>query len=66
MAEMKKAFDMVDTDNSGFLEKEEIRKMMDGMGDDQLNEYFTNADLDGDGKISFREFQLQLEADAGN
>lgn len=54
-AELKKAFDMVDTNRDGYIDKSEVRKMLMGLDDGnkltdtQLNEFMRNADEDGDG-----------------
>lgn len=59
-AELKKAFEMVDVDNSGTLDHEEVRKMLLNMDtnvtDADVNNFLEMADIDGDGKISYDEF----------
>ena len=61
---VKKAFDLYDEDKSGFLEREEIKKLLnDACGelgappitDQQLDEVIKTVDDNGDGKFSFEE-----------
>eukprot|EP00997_Jenningsia_sp_PLL12_P011873 NODE_9663_length_361_cov_42.025641_g8757_i0.p1 GENE.NODE_9663_length_361_cov_42.025641_g8757_i0~~NODE_9663_length_361_cov_42.025641_g8757_i0.p1 ORF type:complete len:98 (+),score=23.41 NODE_9663_length_361_cov_42.025641_g8757_i0:42-296(+) len=61
---VKKAFEIYDADGSGFLEKGEIRKLLDAACDelqqphfteDQLNSVINTIDTDGDGRFSFEE-----------
>lgn len=47
VAELKKAFDVVDTDKNGTIEKEELRKMMQA--------------TDEDGKVTDAELQAFLD-----
>lgn len=52
---LKLAFDWLDTDNSGYLEHNEIKKIL-GNDDEHIVEYILSlVDLDNDGKISFDE-----------
>ena len=61
---VQKAFDLYDADKSGFLEKDEIKKLLnDACGelgappitDQQLDEVIKTVDDNGDGKFSFEE-----------
>ena len=61
---VQKAFDLYDADKSGYLEKEEIKKLLnDACGelgappitDQQLDEVIKTVDDNGDGKFSFDE-----------
>ncbi|CAL8265196.1 unnamed protein product [Gadus morhua 'NCC'] len=61
--EVKKAFLVLDADNSGFIEEEELKFMLKGFSSsgrdltDQETKAFLNAaDKDGDGKIGVEEF----------
>lgn len=62
-AVVKEAFNSFDTDNSGYLEREEIRKLLNevvsdqgqSISDDELNEVIMAVDANGDGKFSFSE-----------
>ncbi|BFY97566.1 hypothetical protein BsWGS_00605 [Bradybaena similaris] len=53
-------FKQYDADNSGFLDKSELRKILECSGqkftEDEMNEILKRADKTGDGKISFDEF----------
>lgn len=57
---LKSLFDKFDTDKSGFLDKNELRKVMEFSGhkftDSEINDILVGADKSGDGKISFDEF----------
>ena len=61
---VRKAFDLYDADKSGYLEREEIKKLLnDACGelgappitDQQLDEVIKTVDDNGDGKFSFEE-----------
>ena len=64
-ANIRAAFQKYDTDNSGFLEEEELRGVVSELmgkpvGDEQLKEMMQMADDNGDGKISWQEFMAVL------
>ena len=58
--DMKKAFRFVDTDNSGTLDKKEIRRAMDmwniPIDDEKLDDLIAACDTDGDGHVVYNEF----------
>ena len=60
-AELKECFDAFDADNSGHIERDEIKKVCEQLGIDanksEIDQLMTAADADGDGKISFDEFK---------
>ena len=61
LIELKRAFEMLDTDNSGFLEAREMKSMLIYLGegevtDQEADRLLERADLDGDGRINFQEF----------
>ncbi|CAG5124758.1 unnamed protein product [Candidula unifasciata] len=53
-------FKQYDCDNSGFLDKNELRKILEASShkftEDEVNDILKKADKSGDGKISFDEF----------
>ena len=61
---VRKAFEIYDTDKSGYLEREEIKKLLDDacgelgadeITDDQLDAVIKTVDENGDGRFSFEE-----------
>merc|ERR1711990_530544 len=61
---VQKAFELYDTDKSGFLERDEIKKLLNdacaelgapAITDAQLDEVIKTVDDNGDGKFSFDE-----------
>lgn len=61
---VKKAFEIYDTDKSGFLERDEIKKLLDDacgelgadeITEDQLDAVIQTVDANNDGKFSFEE-----------
>ena len=61
---VRKAFDLYDTDKSGYLEREEIKKLLNDacaelgaptITDAQLDEVIKTVDDNGDGKFSYEE-----------
>ncbi len=63
--EMKEAFDFFDRDCSGYVTKEELYEALKKLGkrcsQKELNTMIKTCDDDGNGKISFEEFQKLLE-----
>ena len=58
--ELKKAFEVLDENKDGVISKEELSKLLGGLGedvtDDVVTEMMNLADTDGDGKVNFEEF----------
>ncbi|KAK7167339.1 hypothetical protein R3I94_001662 [Phoxinus phoxinus] len=61
--EVKKAFHVLDADNSGFIEEEELKFVLKGFAadgrdltDKETKAFLQAADKDGDGKIGAEEF----------
>jgi calmodulin len=54
------AFKAFDRDGSGYLSLDEFRHILTNLGDkftnEEVNEIFKEADLDGDGKLEYVEF----------
>jgi len=51
------AFRAIDTDHSGFLDREEFLKFTSKMPERQQEKLLANLDKDGDGKIDMEEFR---------
>ena len=58
--ELKKAFAVLDENKDGVISKDELAKLLGGLGedvtDDVVTEMMNLADTDGDGKVNFDEF----------
>ena len=58
--ELKKAFTVLDENKDGVISKDELAKLLGGLGedvtDDVVTEMMNLADTDGDGKVNFDEF----------
>lgn len=58
--ELLEAFKIFDRDGNGVLTKDELKDIMTKMGDplsdEEAEEFLKQADLDGDGKINYKEF----------
>ena len=64
------AFDSVDTDKSGEIDKDELAKVMEGISKDlgvapptsaEINEVLVHLDSDKSGKIDFDEFVVLIK-----
>ena len=59
-AELKKAFDVMDTNKDGQVTKDELKALLKGLGeevtDEVVDEMIKIADENGDGKVNFEEF----------
>ena len=64
---LKKAFDKMDTDGSGELDRDELMQLMQimeprrGITNDELDEAMTEIDTGGDGLVDFEEFATYWE-----
>ena len=63
MRELHAAFDQIDKNKDGFLTKQELRGILEGVGqsiseidEEKIDEMIQIADLNGDGKVDFNEF----------
>lgn len=58
--ELYETFTLFDRDEDGYLCASELRRMMHGLGEnvseEEAEEMVRQADLDGDGVLSYREF----------
>ena len=66
-SDMFKAFQYVDLDRSGTLDKKEVRRALDlwniPISDDKLDELIEACDHDGDGQVDYKEFVDVLARD---
>ena len=60
LAELRKAFDVMDENKDGQVTKDELKKLLQGLGeevtDEIVDEMINIADENGDGKVNFDEF----------
>lgn len=60
MEDLKRTFDIFDTDGSGKISSSELKEVMSKLGEElndfQISEMIREADKDGDGEIDFDEF----------
>ncbi|PPS06835.1 hypothetical protein GOBAR_AA13816 [Gossypium barbadense] len=62
--ELKEAFKVFDRDQDGFISANELRQVMMNMGErltmEEAEQMIREADLDGDGVVSFDEFARMM------
>ena len=60
IAELRKAFNVMDANGDGQVTKDELKTLLSGLGeevtDEIVDEMIKIADQDGDGKVNFDEF----------
>jgi calcium-binding protein CML len=58
---LRQAFLQFDKSKTGYITKEDLKKTMiefdNALTDEECNAMFGEVDLDGDGRITFREFR---------
>lgn len=67
--EIKEAFELFDTDNSGTIDAKELNVAMRALGfemtEEQINQMIADVDKDGSGAIDFDEFVYMMTAKIG-
>ncbi|XP_010916613.1 probable calcium-binding protein CML13 isoform X2 [Elaeis guineensis] len=67
--EIKEAFELFDTDNSGTIDAKELNVAMRALGfemtEEQINQMIAEVDKDGSGAIDFDEFVYMMTAKIG-
>ena len=62
--ELKEAFKVFDKDGNGSINAEELKAVMESLGEkltlEEIDEMIKEADADGDGEISFEEFYKMM------
>jgi Ca2+-binding EF-hand superfamily protein len=65
--ELIDAFKVFDTDNSGSIDKHELKSLMDSLGQklssEELDAMMDEVDTDGNGEISYEEFKAMMVGD---
>ena len=60
IAELRKAFDVMDANKDGVVTKDELKNLLKGLGEDVtdevVDEMIAIADTNNDGKVQFEEF----------
>lgn len=58
--ELRGAFNVFDQDGSGYISSQELKQVLDNLGEklteEEVDEMMKEADLDSDGQVSFEEF----------
>ncbi|XP_062188648.1 probable calcium-binding protein CML13 [Phragmites australis] len=67
--EIKEAFDLFDTDNSGTIDAKELNVAMRALGfemtEEQINQMIADVDKNGSGAIEYEEFEHMMTAKIG-
>lgn len=62
--DLRDAFNMFDSDRSGYIDRNEVRSLMkklaQTLSDEEVDLIMEECDTDGDGEISFEEFKTMM------
>jgi len=62
--ELRRAFDVFDKDKSGSISRDELKSLMDSLGqklsESELDQIMNTVDENNDGEISFQEFKQMM------
>lgn len=62
--DLRDAFNMFDSDRSGFIDRDEVRALMkklaQALTEEEIDAIMEEVDTDGDGEISFQEFRAMM------
>ena len=62
--QVKEAFKIMDMDQNGFIEPQELKEVMTRFGqrlsDVDVEDMIREADMDGDGRVNFDEFEVLM------
>jgi len=63
-AQLREVFDVFDEDKSGFIDRDEMRRLMkklaQALTEEEISAIMEEVDVDGDGEISFDEFKALM------
>ena len=63
--DIEKSFKVFDIDGDGLITKDELQTTMNSLGEPmnevEVKAMIAEADLDGDGKINFKEFKILMD-----
>ena len=56
------AFRLIDTDDDGYIDRDEFEKVSKNLSKEQIDKVWSKLDKDGDGRISISEFYDMMES----